>query len=201
MKKIRPLRSVFLVGVLLALVVVSAMPLSGRALAARPDVVRFTVENKSSGPLYVWLTGTAFYYLSVGAEKTGVFTVNRGEYDYRFRACGDTVTGTLDLTTQRRIVMPVCGGRAISEAREPSTFDISTQIKIVKIHFENDTSSNLWAIMTGPTTYVFTFKPGEEKDFTIAKGDYSVKVYACGRVGTRNFTAFKGKELIFSCPK
>jgi hypothetical protein len=109
------------------------MPLSGRALAARPDVVRFTVENKSSGPLYVWLTGTAFYYLSVGAEKTGVFTVNRGEYDYRFRACGDTVTGTLDLTTQRRIVMPVCGGRAISEAREPSTFDISTQIKIVKI--------------------------------------------------------------------
>ncbi|HJW89420.1 MAG TPA: hypothetical protein VJ436_02140 [Anaerolineales bacterium] len=200
MKKIRPLQFAFLVGMLLALVAVSALPLSGRALAARSEVVRLTVENNSSGPLYIWLTGSSFYYFYVNSEKSANFSVTRGLYSYRFRACGDTVTGTLDMATQRRIVMPVCGGRANSEARAAGTFDISSQIKIVKVHFDNQSGGNLWAILTGPTTYVFTFKAGEEKDYTIAKGDYTVKIYACGRVGTRNFSAFKGKTLELTCP-
>jgi hypothetical protein len=96
--------------------------------------------------------------------------------------------------------MPVCGGRATSETNAAGTFDISSEIKIVKVSIENEASTRALVIMTGPTTYVFTFEEDEEKDYTIAKGDYQVQTFACGRVGLRNFSAFKGKTLVLDCP-
>jgi hypothetical protein len=140
------------------------------------------------------------YYFEVKADETELFAVARGEYSYKFRACGDTVSGTLDVTTQRKLVMPVCGGRATSETNAAGTFDISSEIKIVKVSIENEASTRALVIMTGPTTYVFTFEEDEEKDYTIAKGDYQVQTFACGRVGLRNFSAFKGKTLVLDCP-
>lgn len=201
MREHRALRIVVLLGAVAALLTTAAVPLPGEAVAARSELVRLTIENRSSGTLYVWLDGPAFYYLEVGAEETEVAAVARGEYTYRFRACGDTVTGTLDLQTRQKVVMPMCGGRAVSTPRAAGAFDISNQIKIVRVTFENDSGTRLLAILTGPTTYVFDFKKGEEKEFTIAKGDYKVQVFACGRSGTRNFSAFRGKKLVFECPK
>jgi hypothetical protein len=197
----RPFHLVILLLVFAALITTAAAPSPVRGnVAARAEVVRLTVENRSSGSLYVWLTGPTVYYFEIKSGETEVFAISRGEYTYRFRACGDTVDGTLDMSTQRKLVMPVCGGRATSEAKAAGTVDISSQIKIVKVSIENDASTRALVIMTGPTTYVFTFERGEEKDYTIAKGDYKVQTFACGRVGTRNFTAYKGKTLVLACP-
>jgi roadblock/LC7 domain-containing protein len=54
--------------------------------------------------------------------------------------------------------------------------------------------------MTGPSTYVFTLKTDAKKNYSVAKGDYKVKVYACGGVFTRNFTADKNAKLKIICP-
>ena len=200
--KNRLLHLIILLGVVAALLTTAAAPSPVRgSVTARSDLVRLTVENRSSGSLFVWLTGPAVYYFEVKSGETELFAVSRGEYSYRFRACGDTVSGTLDLSIQRKLVMPVCGGRATSETKATGTVDVSSQIKIVKFSVENDASTRALVIMTGPTTYVFTFERDEEKDYTIAKGDYTVQVFACGRVGTRNFSAFKGKTLVLTCPK
>lgn len=202
MMKNRLIHLIILLGVVAALVTVAAAPSPARGnVVARSELVRLTVVNRSSGSLYVWLTGPAVYYFEVKSDETEIFAVSRGEYSYRFRACGDTVSGTLDMSTQRKLVMPVCGGRATSETKAAGTIDISSEIKIVKVSIENDASSRALVIMTGPTTYVFTFERDEEKDYTIAKGDYKVQTFACGRSGTRNFSAFKGKTLVLTCPR
>jgi hypothetical protein len=199
--KNRLLHLILLLGMIAASVTTAAAPSPIRGnVAAKSDLVRLTVENRSSGSLYVWLTGPVVYYFEVKADETELFAVARGEYSYKFRACGDTVSGTLDVTTQRKLVMPVCGGRATSETNAAGTFDISSEIKIVKVSIENEASTRALVIMTGPTTYVFTFEEDEEKDYTIAKGDYQVQTFACGRVGLRNFSAFKGKTLVLDCP-
>jgi hypothetical protein len=197
----RLLRLFILIGVVAALVTTAAAPSPIRGIvAAKSDLVRLTVENRSSGSLYVWLTGPQVYYFEVKADESEIFAIARGEYDYKFRACGDTVTGELDMSIQRKLVMPVCGGRATSETNAAGTVDISEQIKIVKVSFENESDSRALLIMTGPTTYVFLFEDDEEKDYTIAKGDYSVQVFACGRYETRNFSAYKGRTLVIECP-
>ena len=205
MKKRHLVNLLLLMSLSISFVGIAAAPISANSVtassASKSDSVRLVVENKSSGSLYIWLQGKAFYYFELQSGESELFSVARGEYTYKFKACGDTVTGTIDLTTQSKLVMPVCGGRATSQSRAAGTYDISSQIKIVKVGFENDSGSRLFIIMTGPTTYVFTFEKGEEKDYTIAKGDYEVQVWGCGRYGTRNFTAFKGKTLVLDCPK
>jgi hypothetical protein len=199
--KNRLIRLFILIWVVAALLTTAAAPSPVRGnVVAKSETVRLTVENRSSGSLYVWLTGPSVYYFEVKSDETEVFAVARGEYSYRFRACGDTVSGTLDMTLQRKLIMPVCGGRA-TEAIAAGKVDISSQIKIVKVSFENEADTRAMIIMTGPTTYVFTFEKDQEKDYTIAKGDYSVQVFACGRYGTRNFSAFKGKTMVIECPK
>lgn len=195
-------RLVILLGFAAALVTSAAAPSPVRGnVTARSEQVRLTIVNRSSGSLYVWLTGPSVYYFEVKAGEAEVFAVTRGEYSYRFRACGDTVSGTLDISTQRKLVMPVCGGRATTAEKNPRAVDVSSQIKIVKVSFENDASTRALVIMTGPATYVFTFERGDEKDYTIAKGDYKVQTFACGRAGTRNFSAYKGRTLVLTCPR
>jgi hypothetical protein len=205
MKKSRSLRFALLFGLAVLMLASAAAPAPAAArIAEKSDEVRLTIENKSSGPLYVWLEGPAVYYFALQSEETQQFAVARGDYDYRFRACGDTVTGELNLNSQRRLVMPVCGARAVHQSKasdRAADFDIGSEIRIVEIDIENDSDSRLFVIMTGPTTYVFTFEEDEEQEYTLAKGDYKVQVWGCGRYGTRNFSAFKGKTLILDCPR
>jgi hypothetical protein len=207
MKKYRPLQIILVLGVVAAFLLSAAAPLPVRlmeSVAAKSDLIKLTVDNRSSGNLYVWLEGPAFYYFQVNSEDLEVFAIARGDYTYKFRACGDTVTGEINLNSQRKLIMPVCGGRAFheSEASDPAAdFDISSEIKIVEVSVENDSNSKLFVIMTGPTTYVFTFAVDAEQEYTIAKGDYKVQVWGCGRYGIRNFSAFKGKTLVLECPK
>jgi hypothetical protein len=99
------------------------------------------------------------------------------------------------------MIMPVCGGHAGQAATSPYVVDLSEIIKIVKVTVENDSETRLLAILTGPATYVFLIDEGDSKDYTIAKGDYSVQYYACGTVGYKDYYAYHGSKLSLSCPK
>jgi len=174
------------------------------ALAAageKTGPVGLTVENRSSGYVYLWLEGPSFYYLVVKPGETGIYTVMRGEYFQTVRACGDTASTIVDLSKQTRMIMPLCGANAKQAGTSPYVVDLSRLIKIVKVTVKNESETRMLAILTGPSTYVFTLNKGESRDYTIAKGDYMVQYFACGWYGYKNFTAYHGSSLEISCPK
>lgn len=200
------LRTLVLLAALLSLLLSAAAPAPAMKPAASGlaagDLIRLTVENRTDKELRIWLNGPAFYYLTVPAESTEVFTPRRGEYSYSISACGITVTETLDLSGNRRIIQPVCGsGPGLAET-VPNTIDMGQVAKLVKVSFENETRGTLMLVLTGPATYVFTLSQGDEKDYTIRRGDYDITYYAygCGLVAKTTFVARANYDKTFKCP-
>lgn len=203
-KSVYSARTIYLF--LIALFACSAIaPIQIRpALAAADEKsgpVGLTIENRSSGFVYLWLEGPSFYYLFVKPGETKVFTVMRGEYFQTVGACGDTASHIVDLNKQTRMIMPVCGANAKQAGTSPYVVDLSKIIKIVKVTVKNESDTRMLAILTGPSTYVFTLEKGAARDYTIAKGEYTVQFFACGRSGYKNFMAYQGSSLEISCPK
>jgi hypothetical protein len=196
MKKYWSIRSLFNLGILLVLVFGAVAPAT--SAVAAPAQARLTVINHSNGTLKIWMSGPAIYRISVPTGKTKTYAVNRGEYNYTASACGVTATGTLDMSINRRLVMPVCGGR--SAVRDVHTVDLGKTLKVVLIEVQNKSTGVATAVFKGPMVYMFTLKKNADNDYTMAKGDYKVTVYACGTTYKRNFTADKGKKFVVVCP-
>jgi hypothetical protein len=200
----RHLLKIILIGILAIMLLSAAMPLPPsylKAPAAAPsDLVRLTIINKSSGPVYMWLSGPSFYYFVVGSGDQADYTIKRGVYSQSVRACGDYATQTVDLTKQTTMIMPVCGGNA-NAAALGGALDLSTLIKIVRVTVQNDATSQVLAILTGPATYVFLLDVDEANEYTIAKGDYTVQYWACGKYAVKEWSAYSGSLLKLSCPK
>jgi hypothetical protein len=150
--------------------------------------------------MYLRLTGSSFYYLSVEDETRTNFTIERGEYDYSLTACGATTTGTLDLSNNKTLVMPICGGNAGASSKDSDKVDLSVEHKLVRVSVENETSGRALVILTGPTTYVFSLDKDKTYTYTVVRGEYDVQYYACGRYATRTWTAQKDHKLIIDCP-
>lgn len=204
MKQTFAVRIALVLGILTWLFTTAAIPTPTRALDAsmadKTELVTLTIENRSSGMVYLWLDGVAFYYFAIDPGETIVYTVVRGEYYQKVKACGDTAESIVDLTKRTRMIMPVCGGHASQAATSPYVVDLSEIIKIVKVTVENDSESRLLAILTGPATYVFLIDEGDSRDYTIAKGDYTVQYFACGSVGYKDIYAYHGSKISLSCP-
>jgi hypothetical protein len=167
----------------------------------KSDLIALKVENDSTSYAYLWLDGPEFYYLVVKPGETETFTVRRGEYDKEVSYCGAKDSSTIDLTKHTKLIMPVCGANKRQESSSPHIVNITNTIKIVKVTVKNDTETKVLAILTGPSTYVFSLAKEESKDYTIAKGDYDVQYYACGKYGVREFSAFHNSVLKLKCPK
>jgi hypothetical protein len=169
--------------------------------ADKSDLVALKVDNQSSSITYLWLNGPAFYYFVVNPGESKTFTVMRGEYSKDVSYCGARDSSTIDLTKHTKLVMPVCGANSRQSPSSPHVVNITNTIKIVKVTVENAAESKVLAILTGPSTYVFSLGTDASKDYTIAKGDYEVQYYACGKYGVREFSAFHNSVLKLKCPK
>jgi hypothetical protein len=167
---------------------------------AKSELIRLTINNRNTNPMYLRLTGSSFYYLSVEDETRTNFTIERGEYDYSLTACGATTTGTLDLSNNKTLVMPICGGNAGASSKDSDKVDLSVEHKLVRVSVENETSGRALVILTGPTTYVFSLDKDKTYTYTVVRGEYDVQYYACGRYATRTWTAQKDHKLIIDCP-
>jgi hypothetical protein len=167
---------------------------------AKSDLIRLTINNRNTSLMYLRLTGPTFYYLSIEDETRTSFTIERGEYDYSLTACGATTTGTLDLSNNKILVMPVCGGNAGKSSQNPDKIDLSAEHKLVRVKVENDTTGRALVILTGPATYVFSLDKEKTYTYTVVRGEYDVKYYACGGYATRKWTAQKDHKLIIDCP-
>ncbi len=109
-----PIKLLVMFALILALALSAAVP---GTVQAQSDLVRLTVENKTSSIMYMWLTGPGIYYLRIPAGETAVYTVERGEYNYKQYACGATTQSIVDLSTQQKLIMPICGGRAVTAGK------------------------------------------------------------------------------------
>jgi hypothetical protein len=199
-------RILLIVGISAALLLTAAAPFPSRAfgatLQATSDLVRVTVDNRTEGTIRIILLGDdAVCRMIVGPEAVGMYTVQRGTYEKWVTACGVTVKDEdFEITRHTRMIMPICGANA-NQAARGSAVDLSDQIKIVPISIENDSSTDMLVIMTGPATYVLQVREDAENDYTVVRGTYDVQYYACGRVGSRSFAADKDKVLELRCPR
>ena len=116
--------------------------------------------------------------------------------------CGARTSRIADLTIQTAMIMPVCGARASqSAASSPHVVDVTETVRIVPVTVENEAETSVLAILTGSSTYVFLLNKDEAKDYTIAKGEYKVQYFACGKYGERTWFAQKNSSLELACPK
>jgi hypothetical protein len=80
---------------------------------AKTDLARFEVINKTDQPVSISLVhDEAFYYLTVAAGDTKIFTVERLVYDQTIWSCGLTDSGTLDIETYLKLTFTRCDGDA-----------------------------------------------------------------------------------------
>ncbi len=205
MNKKKSMRVLILVNLLLMLLVTAAVPLpqstSFTTNADKSDLVALKVDNQSTSNAYLWLNGPSFYYLVVKPGESKTFTVMRGEYNKDVSYCGARASSIIDLTKHTKLVMPVCGANTRQAPSSPHVVNITNTIKIVKVTVKNEAESKVLAILTGPSTYVFSLGKDVSKDYTIAKGDYKVQYFACGKYGVREFSAFYNSVLKLKCPK
>lgn len=80
---------------------------------AKTDLARFELINKTDQPVSISLTAeNTFYYLTVPAGNTKIFTVERLVYDQTIWSCGKSASGTVDLTTYVKLTFTKCDGNA-----------------------------------------------------------------------------------------
>ena len=166
----------------------------------KSDLVALKVVNDSTSTTYLWLDGPSFYYFVIKPGEIRTFTVERGEYDKDVSYCGARDTSTIDLTKHTKLILPVCGANALQSPSSPHVVNITNTIKIVKVTLTNDADSKVLAILTGPSTYVFSLNKDESHDYTIARGDYEVQYFACGKYGVKGYSAYHNTVLKFKCP-
>ena len=97
--------------VLIAMLVV--LSIATIVAVAKTDLARFEIINKTDQPVSISLTsGDTFYYLTVAADTTKVFTVERLVYDQTVWACGLSDSGSLDLKTYMKLTFTRCDREA-----------------------------------------------------------------------------------------
>jgi hypothetical protein len=189
--------------ILLALVasaLIAAAPAPAQAGLAKSDLVRLTIINQDKAFVSLRLYGDQFYYLPVNAGETRIYTPARDVYTATLFSCGVYTTQTLDLTRQYTLVVPACGTKATQGPTEAGTIDAGDLLKLVKVTLVNETGNYMLLILEGPQTYVFSFDKDEERSFTITKGEYTYRQYACGTIFSANFYAHANKVKEFDCP-
>jgi len=192
------IRKPIILVVLLSTLLVATLP---QEVVFAEDVVRLTIINYSDRDIWLKLEGPkSVYNLHVPPGETRAYTPLRGEYYYIYYACGTWVKGILDLSSQKIFEVPNCGFELETHPDHPRYLDGGEILKLVNVTFENETGAYALAILNGPSVFVFSFNDGQEREFTIPKGDYSMTVYGCGGHYNTAFFAnfFNVKKLV--CP-
>lgn len=205
MEKKRSMRIIIIMSLIILVFLTAAIPLPNSAAVAatnqKSDLVALKIQNDSSSTAYLWLDGPTFYYFVVKPGETRTYTVLRGEYFKDVSYCGARDSSIVDLSRHTKLLMPVCGANSRQSPSSPHVIDITNTIKIVKVTLTNEADSRVLAILTGPSTYVFTLDKDASKDYTIAKGDYEVQYFACGAYSEKEWSAYHKSVLKFKCPK
>lgn len=96
---------------ILIILALAATLILATAVAARTKLTRLEIINKTDRSVGISLIGErGAFFLPVGPSSTRVFTLEREVYQHTTFACDKSETGSLDLSTQVRLVFPTCFG-------------------------------------------------------------------------------------------
>jgi hypothetical protein len=77
------------------------------------DLVRLEISNKSGQSVSMsLLSDPYFYFLTVPADETMIFTVERSTYIHTTYSCDLTGSGVVAITSQMKLVFTACSGNA-----------------------------------------------------------------------------------------
>ena len=186
----------------LAAILLGVFVIPAQIVQAKSALVDFTFVNQSSRITSLRLYGEdgSFYYFWLRPGESKHYTPVRQMYQMSFYSCGKYVNEPLDLTKIYTLVVPPCGTHAYGPNQPHKTLDGGKILKLVAVTLVNDTGGYMKIILTGPSTYVFTFGYGESKDYTIRKGEYTYTLYGCRGSFVDTFTARAHLVKEFKCP-
>jgi hypothetical protein len=100
----------FVISLIVAVILVLAITVG---VAAKTKLAVLEIRNRSDQPVSISLTsGDIFYYLTVPADSTQLFTVEREVYDRTTWSCGAANAGTVDIKTFLHLTFTKCFGKA-----------------------------------------------------------------------------------------
>lgn len=205
MDKMKSKRVLIFISLIILILLSAAVPFPSSAAMQstneKSSLVALKIQNDSTSYAYVWLEGPTFYYFAVRPGETKTYTVQRGEYFQDISYCGAKDSSIVEISRHTKLLMPVCGANSRQSPSSPNVVNVTNTIKIVKVSLTNEADSRVLAILTGPSTYVFSLNKGDTKYYTIAKGDYEVQYFACGAYGVKEWSAFHKGVLKFKCPE
>lgn len=114
--------------IILVLMLLATMIVGVSSASAGSDSVGLTIRNKTDKVVWVSLLSSdlsSVYWLEIPAGETMHYTVPKDVYSHTSVACGETATGTVDITQLTKLVFTRC-------ERTPSYAGERT---IEKVHF------------------------------------------------------------------
>jgi hypothetical protein len=121
--------------IILALLLLGTLAIGVLSASAASDLVGLTIKNRTDQVVWVSLLSpdnTAVYWLEVPAGETMDFTVPRAVYTHITVACGETATGSVDITHLTTLSFTPC-------AKTPPN---PGERSIEKVHFYDSPDRN-----------------------------------------------------------
>ncbi|UCH61224.1 MAG: hypothetical protein JSV61_07010 [Anaerolineales bacterium] len=130
-------------------------------LAAGGGNVRLIVNNRTGAVIpQLVLTGAKTYTFYDVPQGRNIFEISRGTYKIQYQACGAKKAKKVNIQGNTKFSTVTC--------------------PVVKIQILNQTNSNLYLTLTGPSTYRFTLPHGTTP-IIVLKGVYKYTMQtACG---------------------
>ena len=204
MKKALPIfRTTVRIAVLIALIITVTIPATD-ALAEiiKPPIVGLKIINESQFEFSISIYGPEYHFFEVPAYSTLSATVSRDVYSFTMNACNHTKTGTLDMTMEQTIHVPICGGRAIVPGYKPHHIDVADYIKPIRIRLRNKTGAHAEIyIRTLDEHHFLNLNTGEVQDVILLKKQYVYSYLACGELKVGYFTPFVSLPFDLTCTK
>ena len=132
---------------------------------AQTTLARLEIRNKTSGQVHVQLRGGGYYYyLSVDAHTTKVFTVEREVYRQSIFACNRRKGGELDATTNVRLVIGKCDKPEISSLTIINKTDEKVELNLKRTN----------------KFYHLSIAPQTSRTYTVASELFAQSTFSCG---------------------
>jgi hypothetical protein len=157
----------------------AAIPSPVHAAPDSAGLTRLTIVNKSDAKVYLKLEGSPVYSFTVLRHSTAEFTPQKGMYAYTLTACGQTVSGKLDLTIYRELTVPACGGQ-LPDYSNNHKVDLAAGARPMSLTIENQNTRTVYVSLKGQRSYEFKVAGKSSPAFSLEPGKYTYTVTACG---------------------
>jgi hypothetical protein len=141
-------------------------------VAATGGTVRLTVNNQTGAVMSrLVLSGPKAYTFYNVPQGRSTYQIIKGSYKFEYQACGAKKSKKVNIQSNTKFATVKC--------------------PVAKVQMVNQTGSNMYLTLTGPSTYRFTLPPGNTP-ITVLKGTY--KYTMTTRCGTETDSiTLKGK--------